>query len=110
MFKIKFTQVQATEFELWDADVEAVLPRQSYYGRQAICTFIHSIFSFNIFQGFLAKVFFDDSVKIRNKSFTLGNLGHRLSLALARLLMNMGKDHNRWHFLFSDHLFDFFVL
>ena len=56
------------------------------------------------------KFFFDDSVKIRNKSFTLGNLGHRLSLALARLLMNMGKDPNRWHFLLSDHLLDFFVL
>ena len=56
-------KIEATNFPLWDSEVESVLPRQSYYGR--------------------------------NKSCGLGGLGERLNLAVAKLLINLGKDPNR---------------
>ena len=50
--------VKATEFGYWDEEVESVLLRQSYFGR--------------------------------NKAFGLDNQAERLTLGLAKLLMNHG--------------------
>ena len=51
--------IPATTFDLWDEEVESVLPRQSYYGR--------------------------------NRSCQLNGLGERLTLGLAKLLMNLNQ-------------------
>jgi hypothetical protein len=56
------TLIPATEFQLWCPDVESVLPRQSYFGR--------------------------------NTAFALDNLGDRLTLGIAKVLMNLGEDPN----------------
>ena len=54
--------IPASCFDLWDEEVEEVLPRQEYFGR--------------------------------NKSFGLDNMVERLTLGLAKLLMNMGQNPN----------------